>query len=60
MLLLCGTGHQHCPGRRLAETAVWLHLTRMLRRLRFKTPDDKPLSEAEVFGLAISPKPYVL
>ena len=55
-----GTGHRRCPGQRFAETAVWLHLTRMLHRLRFRTPDDKPLSEAEVFGLAISPRPYAL
>ena len=55
-----GTGHRRCPGRRFAETAVWLHLTRMLHRLRFDTPDGKPLSEAEVFGLAISPQPYSL
>ena len=55
-----GTGHRRCPGRRFAETAVWLHLTRMLHRLRFETPDGKPLSEAEVFGLAISPQPYSL
>ena len=55
-----GTGHRRCPGRRFAETAVWLHLTRMLHRLRFETPDGKPLSEAEVFGLAISPESYVL
>ena len=55
-----GTGHRRCPGRRFAETAVWLHLTRMLHRLRFETPADEALSEAEVFGLAISPEPYVL
>ena len=55
-----GTGHRRCPGRRFAETAVWLHLTRMLHRLRFATADGEPLSEAEVFGLAISPEPYVL
>ena len=55
-----GTGHRRCPGRRFAETAVWLHLTRMLHRLRFETPDNQPLSEAEVFGLAISPEPYAL
>ena len=55
-----GTGHRRCPGRRFAETAVWLHMTRMLHRLRFGTPDGKPLSEAEVFGLAISPEPYAL
>ena len=55
-----GTGHRRCPGRRFAETAMWLHLTRMLHRLRFGTPDGKPLSEDEVFGLAISPRPYAL
>ncbi len=55
-----GTGHRRCPGRRFAETTVWLHLTRMLHRLRFETPDGRLLSEDEVFGLAISPKPYAL
>ena len=55
-----GTGHRRCPGRRFAETSVWLHLTRMLYRLRFRTPGVEPLSEDEVFGLAISPKPYSL
>ena len=55
-----GTGHRRCPGRRFAETSVWLHLTRMLHRLRFRTPGVEPLSEDEVFGLAISPKPYSL
>ena len=55
-----GTGHRRCPGRRFAETAMWLHLTRMLHRLRFEAPDGRPLSEAEVFGMAISPKPYAL
>ena len=55
-----GTGHRRCPGRRFAETTVWLHITRMLHRLRFKTPDGTPLSEDEVFGLAISPQPYSL
>ena len=55
-----GTGHRRCPGRRFAETTVWLHITRMLHKLRFETPDGSPLSEDEVFGLAISPKPYSL
>ena len=55
-----GTGHRRCPGRRFAETTVWLHLTRMLHRLCFETPDGRPLSEDEVFGLAILPKPYAL
>ena len=55
-----GTGHRRCPGRRFAETTVWLHITRMLHRLRFETPEGIPLTEDEVFGLAISPKPYSL
>ena len=55
-----GTGHRRCPGRRFAETTVWLHITRMLHRLRFDTAEGKALSEDEVFGLAISPKPYSL
>ena len=55
-----GTGHRRCPGRRFAETTVWLHITRMLHKLRFETPDGRPLPEDEVFGLAISPKPYAL
>ena len=55
-----GTGHRRCPGRRFAETTVWLHITRMLHRLRFETPEGAPLTEDEVFGLAISPKPYSL
>ena len=55
-----GTGHRRCPGRRFAETTVWLHITRMLHRLRLETPNGEPLSEDEVFGLAISPKSYSL
>ena len=55
-----GTGHRRCPGRRFAETTVWLHVTRMLHRLRFETPGGDPLPEDEVFGLAVSPKPYSL
>ena len=55
-----GTGHRRCPGRRFAETTVWLHITRMLHRLKFDTPDGNPLPEDEVFGLAMSPKPYSL
>ena len=55
-----GTGHRRCPGRRFAETTVWLHITRMLHKLRFETIGGTPLSEDEVFGLAISPKPYSL
>ena len=55
-----GTGHRRCPGRRFAETTVWLHITRMLHKLRLETPDGAALPEDEVFGLAISPRPYSL
>ena len=55
-----GTGHRRCPGRRFAETTVWMHITRMLHKLRFETPDGGPITEDEMFGLAISPKPYTL
>lgn len=55
-----GTGHRRCPGRRFAETTVWLHITRMLHKLRLETPDREMLPEDEVFGLAISPRPYSL
>ena len=55
-----GTGHRRCPGRRLAETTVWLHITRILHRLRLEAPDGNPLLEDETFGLATSPKPYSL
>ena len=55
-----GTGHRRCPGRRFAETTVWLHITRMLHQLRLETPDGETLPEDEVFGLAISPRPYSL
>ena len=55
-----GTGHRRCPGRRFAETAVWLHLTRLFQRLRFAAPNGAPVSEDEVFGLSVSPAPYAL
>ncbi len=55
-----GTGHRRCPGRNFAETSLWLHVTRILHKLRLETPDGAPLTEDEVFGLAISPKPYTL
>jgi len=55
-----GTGHRRCPGRRFAETTIWLHITRMLQKLRLETPEGTPLPEDEVFGLAIAPKPYSL
>ena len=55
-----GTGHRRCPGRRFAETTIWLHITRLLHQLRLDTPDGNPLPEDEVFGLAVGAKPYAL
>lgn len=55
-----GTGHRRCPGRGFAETAVWLHVARLLHRLQFVTPNGTFLPEDEVFGLSVSPKPYEL
>ena len=36
---------------------MWLHITRMLHRHFFETPNSNPLTEDAVFGLA---KPYSL
>ncbi len=57
-----GVGHRACPGRRFGELVVWLHVSRLLHRYQFQVaePDTRPLSEEEVFGLAISPKPFSL
>ena len=55
-----GTGHRRCPGRGFAETIIWLHASWILHRLRLEPPDGTPLPEDEVFGLTISPKPYML
>ena len=55
-----GTGYRRCPGKRFAETAVWLYVTRIMQRYHLAPPGGIPLSEDEVFGLAVSPKPYNL
>ena len=56
-----GTGRRVCTGRGFAEIAVWLHAARLLHRFHFETTAaGVPLSEDEVFGLTVSPKPYVL
>ena len=55
-----GIGIRRCTGDHFAVTAFWLHAVRILHRLRFETPDGAPLSEEEVWGLSIAPKPYAL
>ena len=55
-----GIGIRRCTGDHFAVTAFWLHAVRMLHRLRFETPEGASLSEEEVWGLSVAPKPYVL
>lgn len=55
-----GIGIRRCTGDHFALNAFWLHAVRMMRGLRFDTPDGIPRSEDEVFGLSIRPRPYVL
>ncbi len=57
-----GVGHRACPGRRLAETVVWLHASRLLHRYQFHVSDREGdrLPEDEVFGLTVAPKPFSL
>ncbi len=53
-----GSGIRICPGQRLGRMATWTAATRIIRMLSFQTIDDLPLSEREVFGLTLTPKPY--
>ena len=55
-----GSGIRICPGQHLGKMADWTAATRILRHLSFKTADDQPLSEREVFGLALTPNQYAL
>ena len=55
-----GVGHRRCTGEVLGEIEVWLYITRLMQRLRFETPQGQPLSEDEIHGLTILPKPYTL
>ncbi|MFQ6029354.1 MAG: cytochrome P450, partial [Dehalococcoidia bacterium] len=57
-----GVGHRACPGRRFGEVLVWLHASRLLHRFQFQVADPAggTLSEEEVFGLTVGPKPYEL
>jgi cytochrome P450 family 2 subfamily U polypeptide 1 len=57
-----GVGRRSCPGWRFGEMVVWLHSSRLLSRYCFQVPDQQQgrLSEEEVFGLTVGPKPYVM
>jgi len=54
-----GVGHRACPGRRFGEIVVWLHASRLLHRYQFRAADAgrEWLTEDEVFGLTLAPKP---
>ena len=55
-----GIGVRRCTGDHFALGAFWLHVVRIMHRLRLETPEGVPLSEDEVFALSIEPKPHVL
>ena len=54
-----GSGH---PGTRFGEIIIWTHASRLLHRYRFEpaTPNGEKISEDEVFGLTVGPKPFAL
>ena len=54
-----GAGCHRCAGAGLAEVIVWLFVTRMLRRLSFRTSEGLQ-SEYEVLGTYLQPKSYAL
>lgn len=55
-----GVGLRRCSGDHFALSAFWLHVVRIMHRLRLETPAGVPLSEDEVFAFSTEPKPYVL
>ncbi|MCY4316740.1 MAG: cytochrome P450 [Roseovarius sp.] len=55
-----GIGVRKCTGEHFANIVSWLYAARFLQRLEFSTPKASPLSEDEVFGLSVRPKPYKL
>jgi len=55
-----GIGMRRCTGDLFAVEASWLHAARIMHRLRFETPEGKPLPEDEVLALSIEPKPFAL
>jgi cytochrome P450 family 2 subfamily U polypeptide 1 len=57
-----GVGGRSCPGRNFGEIVVWLHASRLLHRFQFRGagPDADHISEEEVFGLTVGPKPFAL
>ena len=54
-----GVGGRSCPGRQFGEILVWLHASRLLHRFQFRGVSP-PISEEEVFGLTVGPKPFAL
>ena len=55
-----GTGRRGCPGQGLAEIVIWLQACRLLHRYKFTPRGSGSLSEEEVFGLAVGPRPFAL
>jgi len=55
-----GIGVRRCTGDHFAVEASWLHAARMMHRLRFETPEGRPLPEDEVLAQSIEPKPFSL
>ncbi|MCY4309095.1 MAG: cytochrome P450 [Rhodobacteraceae bacterium] len=55
-----GVGVRKCTGEDFAVIVSWLYSARFLQRLKFSTPGGVSLSEDEVFGLSVRPKPYKL
>ena len=55
-----GAGLRRCTGERPAEIEIWLYIARLMHRLRFEVPGDAPLSEDEVHGMTVTPRPYAL
>ena len=55
-----GIGVRKCTGEHFATIVSWLYAARFLQRLKFSTPGGASISEDEVFGLSVRPRPYKL
>lgn len=55
-----GVGLRRCTGERSAEIEIWLYITRLLHQFQFEVPWGGPLSEDEVHGMTVTPRPYTL
>ena len=51
-------GIRACAGQHLGRAIAWEAATSMVRNLNFAPPATKPLSEREVFGLTLTPRPH--